>query len=72
MASFASNDDDKEPEAKNTLRQAFEAAALPAEIEVYAGAMHGWCPPDSPVHDAEKADRAWGRLVATFGKALGA
>jgi carboxymethylenebutenolidase len=23
--------------------------ATPAEIEVYAGALHGWCPPDSRV-----------------------
>lgn len=70
LFAIAENDDEKEPEAKNVLRQAFDAAGLPAEIEVYAGAAHGWCPPDSPVYNEAQAERAWGRLLALFETAL--
>ena len=47
LIAIAENDDQKQPEAKNMLRESFAKAKLPAEIEVYAGAQHGWCPPDS-------------------------
>jgi carboxymethylenebutenolidase len=43
---------------------------LPAEIEVYAGTMHGWCPPDSQVYNQAQAEKAWGRLLALFKTAL--
>jgi carboxymethylenebutenolidase len=73
MASFliavAENDDSREPEAKNTLRNAFSAAKLDAEIEVYPAA-HGWCPPDSMVYDQAQAEKAWSRMLALFDKAL--
>ena len=49
---------------------AFARAGLPAEIEVYAGAMHGWCPPDSTVYHEAQAERAWSRLLALFENAL--
>lgn len=39
------------------------------EIEVYAAA-HGWCPPDSGVYNEPLAEKAWGRLMALYGKAL--
>ena len=42
---------------------------LDAEIEVYKGAQHGWCPPDSAVYSEEHAERAWARLLALFAKA---
>ncbi len=41
-----------------------------AEIEVYAGAAHGWCPPDSQVYNEKQAERAWSRMLALFGKSL--
>ena len=41
-----------------------------AEIEVYAGAAHGWCPPDSQVYNEPQAEKAWSRLIALYGKAL--
>jgi carboxymethylenebutenolidase len=66
---IAQNDDDKEPEAKSTLRQAAEQAKIPAEIEVYP-AQHGWCTIDSPVYDEAQAERAWQRLLATFERHL--
>ena len=43
---------------------------LPAEIEVYAGTAHGWCPPDSTVYNEPQAEKAWGRLLVLYGKAL--
>ena len=47
----AENDDENDPEAKNTLRESYAAAGISAEIEVYAGTLHGWCPPDSQVYN---------------------
>lgn len=66
LFAIAENDDARAPGDKEALRTAFAAAKLPAEIEVYAGTMHGWCPPDSRVYNAAQADRAWDRLLATF------
>ena len=59
LFAVAENDDQREPEAKNVLREEFAKAKLPAEIEVYAGAAHGWCPPDSAVYNEKQAERAW-------------
>ncbi len=70
LFAVAENDDQKEPEAKNVLREEFAKAKLPAEIEVYAGAAHGWCPPDSAVYNQKQAERAWERLLALFKSAL--
>jgi carboxymethylenebutenolidase len=58
------------PNDKVVLKETFEKAKLPAEIEVYAGSMHGWCPPDSGVYNMELAEKAWARLLALYGKAL--
>lgn len=66
LFAIADNDDEKQPEAKDELRKAFAAADLPAEIEVYKGAMHGWCPPDSAVYDEAQAEKAWSRMLALF------
>ena len=70
LFAIAANDDEKDPEAKSVLREAFAAAGLPAEIEVYAGTLHGWCPPDSAVYHEAQAERAWSRLLALFETAL--
>ena len=70
LVAIAANDDEKQPEAKDVLRKAFAAAALPAEIEVYEGTLHGWCPPDSAVYNEAQAERAWNRLLALFARAL--
>src|SRR5262249_1722142 len=37
LIAIAENDDQKQPEAKDVLREAFAKANLPAEIEVYTG-----------------------------------
>jgi carboxymethylenebutenolidase len=69
LCCVAQNDDQTDPESKNRLKEAFAAAHIPAEVEVYP-AQHGWCPPDSQVYDQAQAERAWGRLLATFQTAL--
>lgn len=70
LIAIAENDDKRAPGDKDRLRAAFAAAKLPAEIEVYAGTMHGWCPPDSQVYNHAQAERAWGRLLHLFQTAL--
>ena len=70
LIAIADNDDQRQPDAKDKLREAFAAAKLSAEIEVYKGAMHGWCPPDAQVYNKEQAERAWDRQLALFKKAL--
>ena len=70
LFAIAANDDEAEPEAKNVLRDVFAEAGLPAEIEVYEGALHGWCPPDTQVYNEAQAERAWSRLLALFETAL--
>ncbi|MDP6582722.1 MAG: dienelactone hydrolase family protein [Vicinamibacterales bacterium] len=70
LFAIAANDDENQPEAKDVLREAFADAGLQAEIEVYAGAMHGWCPPDSGVYHEAQAERAWSRLLVLFESAL--
>ncbi len=70
LFAIAANDDENQPEAKNVLRDACAQAGLQAEVEVYAGAMHGWCPPDSTVYHEAQAERAWSRLLVLFENAL--
>jgi carboxymethylenebutenolidase len=67
---IATNDDQRAPTDKDEIKAAFEKAHLPAEVEVYAGAMHGWCPPDTQVYNEPQAEKAWSRLLALYGKAL--
>jgi carboxymethylenebutenolidase len=70
LIAIASNDDQRQPEQKTVLRDAFAKAKVPAEIEVYEGALHGWCPPDSRVYNDAQAERAWGRMLELFRTAL--
>ncbi len=70
LFAVAENDDERDPKSKEVLRQVFDKAGLPAEIEVYEGAMHGWCPPDSRVYNEKQAERAWSRMLALFETAL--
>ena len=72
---IASSDDERQPDAKDKLKEAFAAAKVRAEIEVYS-AQHGWCVPDMPVRDGvpiynkPEAERAWEKLVALYKAAL--
>jgi len=71
----AANDDQRQPDAKDKLRESFSKAGVPVEVEVYP-AKHGWCVPDMPVedgaplYDQAQAERAWTKLVALY-KTLG-
>jgi carboxymethylenebutenolidase len=74
---IASNDDKNQPDAKVKLREAFEAAHNPAEIEVYSESMHGWCVPDMPkqangmpTYNMPDAEKAWAKLTALYKGAL--
>lgn len=70
LIAIAENDDTRQPEAKDALRDSFAKAHLPAEIEVYAGTLHGWCPPDAQVYNREQAEKAWSRMLALFSTSL--
>jgi carboxymethylenebutenolidase len=70
LIAIAASDDAQEPDSKTVLRDAFAKAHLAAEVEVYAGTKHGWCPTDSAVYDHDQAEKAWARLVALFGTSL--
>jgi carboxymethylenebutenolidase len=68
---IASNDDSRQPDAKDKLKQAFPSAG----IEVYAS-LHGWCVPDmpmqngAPIYNKPDAERAWAKLIAMYKTAL--
>jgi carboxymethylenebutenolidase len=70
LIAIAENDDKASPDDKMKLRAAFDAAKRMAEIEVYAGTLHGWCAIDSKAHNVAQADRAWGRMLTLFKKGL--
>ena len=72
----AASDDARQPEAKDKLREAFATAKVPAEIEVYADTLHGWCVPDMPMqngkatYNKDDAEKAWAKLMALYKAAL--
>ena len=71
LIAVAENDDERYPTVKETLKESFAAEDLNAEIEVYDGALHGWCVLDSRVYNQAQAERAWSRLLALYKRALG-
>jgi len=70
LIAIAENDDARSPKDKDVMKETFAQANLPAEIEVYTGCAHGWCPPDSKVYNEPMAEKAWSRLLVLYGKAL--
>jgi carboxymethylenebutenolidase len=70
LVAIAENDDKRSPNDKTAMKETFAKANLPAEIEVYSGTAHGWCPPDSKVYNEPQAEKAWSRLLVLYGKAL--
>jgi carboxymethylenebutenolidase len=73
----AASDDTPNPDAKVKLREAFEAAKVPVEVELYPQAQHGWCVPDMPMqangqptYNKADAEKAWGKLLALYKAAL--
>ena len=72
---IASNDDMRQPDAKDKLKAGFAAAGNPAEIEVYKERLHGWTVPDMPVqpmpiYHRPDAERAWTKLFALYKSGL--
>lgn len=74
---IAANDDAQQPDAKSKLKEAFDAVKVPAEIEVYPHAQHGWCVADmpkqangQPIYSKPDAERAWSKLLALYKAAL--
>ena len=69
---IASNDDMRQPDAKDKLKESFAAAKVPAEIEVYGASLHDWCVPDMPqqngmpIYNKADAERAWTKLLALY------
>jgi len=70
---IATNDDMRQPDAKDKLKDAFASANNPAEIEVYSASQHGWCVPDMPaaagappIYNKPDAERAWAKLLALY------
>jgi carboxymethylenebutenolidase len=73
---IAMNDDQRQPDAKTKLDEAFKSARLQAKIEVYDGCLHGWCVKDmpktadgKPIYNEAQAERAWGELLSLFKRA---
>jgi carboxymethylenebutenolidase len=69
----AASDDTPNPDVKVKLREAFEAAKVPVEVELYPQAQHGWCVPDmpmqpngQPIYNKVDAEKAWGKLLALY------
>jgi carboxymethylenebutenolidase len=76
LIAIAANDDEAQPDAKTKLTEAFKAAKLPADVEVYEGTLHGWCVKDmpmrgdKPIYNEAQAERAWKALTALYKRAL--
>jgi len=69
----AASDDTPNPDVKVKLREAFEAAKVPVEVELYPQAQHGWCVPDMPIqangqptYNKVDAEKAWAKLLALY------
>jgi carboxymethylenebutenolidase len=69
----AASDDTPRPDDKVKLKEAFEAAKVPVEVELYSKSQHGWCvadmpnqPNGQPIYDKAEADRAWSKLLALY------
>jgi carboxymethylenebutenolidase len=70
LVAIAANDDERDPQSKNTLRSAFDTAGKSAVVEVFEGTMHGWCPTDSSVYHHDQAEHAWSHMLTIFARAL--
>jgi carboxymethylenebutenolidase len=73
---IAANDDQRQPDAKTKLAEAYKAANLPEKQEVYDGCNHGWCvkdmpngPDGKPLYNEIGAEKAWGELIVLYKRA---
>jgi carboxymethylenebutenolidase len=66
VCAVADNDDQRDPAAKDKLKEAFAAAHLKAKVDVYEGCNHGWTVRGSQVYNEVGAERAWAELTALY------
>lgn len=59
------------PEEADRLRAALTDAGVDNTVEIYAGALHGYAPPDIPVHNEAAAERHWRELLRLLAETLG-
>ena len=69
VVAIARNDDQQQPDAKQTLKSTFAKAKRPAVVEVYP-ANHGWCVPGSEAYNEPAAERAWAELLKLYRSTL--
>lgn len=70
LHAIAENDDERSPQMKPLLSDAYQQAGLTAHIAVYPGTLHGWTPPDSKVYNEKQAEIAWQKTLDLFKQAL--
>ncbi|NIJ37317.1 carboxymethylenebutenolidase [Sphingopyxis panaciterrae] len=70
LFAIADNDDKETPNEKVLLKEALAPSPHWHEVEVYEGAMHGWCPPDGRAYNEAAAEKAWSRMLALFKEEL--
>ena len=58
------------PEQADRLRDALTAAGVDNTVEIYAGARHGYAPPDMPVYNEAAAERHWREMLKLFDETL--
>ncbi len=58
------------PEQADRLREALTAASVENTVEIYAGAKHGYAPPDMPVYNEAASERHWREMLKLFGETL--
>ena len=58
------------PEQADRLREALTAAGVENTVEIYAGARHGYAPPDMPVYDQAASERHWREMLKLFDETL--
>ena len=58
------------PEQADRLREALTAAGVDNEVTIYAGARHGYAPPDMPVYNEDAAERHWREMLKLFAETL--
>ena len=58
------------PEQADRLREALTAAGVTNEVTIYAGARHGYAPPDMPVYNEAASERHWSEMLKLFSETL--
>ena len=66
----ADNDDQRDPQSKETLKAALAAAGRPHKVEVYRDSPHGWTVPGGSAYRPASAERAWAELLSMYQRAL--